>query len=120
MFDSHTSTEINSIWKANLICFSVHAADTRHAAVQGFIHANGKKSRGIVALWLEDPSFGDIDWFSVRDTCGKTYTAHQIIQQLLTNPLHINYLKQQEFNNCRLPLKVLWECVCLKVLIFKC
>jgi hypothetical protein len=86
ILDARTPTQINLIRKANVICFSAHATDTSHAAVQGFIHANGKISRGTVARWLTDPAIGDIGWTPITDNnrC-TTYTAHPVIKQFLTN-----------------------------------
>jgi hypothetical protein len=50
-----------SIRKADAVCFSAHATDASHTAVQRFIHLNGKISRGPVARWLTDPAVEDID-----------------------------------------------------------
>ena len=107
ILDARTPTQINSIRKADTICFSAHATDTSHAAVQGFIHANGKISRGTVARWLAHPAVGDINWTPVKDSRGKIYTAHPVIQQFLTNPSHIYYLKPPDgvFNNRGRPRK---------------
>jgi hypothetical protein len=47
--NSNQLDQEGSIRKADWICFSEHATDTSHTAVQGFIHVNGKTSLGIVA-----------------------------------------------------------------------
>jgi hypothetical protein len=97
--------------KANAICFSAHATDTSHAAVQGFIRANGKISRGTVAQWLKDSAIGDIGWtvtgLPLRTTTAARPALHIPPSSSFSQIPCTFILKQPVFNNRWLPQKVL-------------
>ena len=53
ILDARRPCQIQSISKADTICFSAASKDQNHAIVEGFIHASGNIRRGTAVRWLK-------------------------------------------------------------------